>query len=170
MQGQMLAARQGWTWLSTGQLLRDNNDPEVMAILKKGQLLGDEQMCEMLEAAIAQARNAGAKQIILDGFPRTMEQAKWLAARSTKSGEGVDMVVALEVPESEVMKRLELRGRMEDTPETIAYRMNVYRQKMYPVLGALAEDGVRITHLDGTGTAGEVHDRLYDELAANGLV
>ncbi len=53
---------------------------------------------------------------------------------------------------------------MEDTPETIARRMAIYRQKMYPVLGIFAEAGVKIIHLDGTGTAGEVHDRIYDEV------
>ena len=53
---------------------------------------------------------------------------------------------------------------MEDTPETIAKRMAIYRQKMYPVLGIFAEDGVKITHLNGVGTAGEVHDRIYDEV------
>jgi adenylate kinase len=62
------------------------------------------------------------------------------------------------------MARLEKRGRMEDTPETIAKRMTIYRQKMYPVLGIFAEAGVKIVHLDGTGTAGEVHDKIYDEV------
>jgi adenylate kinase len=62
------------------------------------------------------------------------------------------------------MTRLEKRKRMEDTPETIARRMTIYRQKMYPVLGIFAEAGVKIVHLDGTGTAGEVHDRIFDEV------
>ena len=81
-----------------------------------------------------------------------------------RSGERIDLVIALEVPESEITKRLEKRGRMEDTPETIARRMTIYRQKMYPVLGSFAEDGIKIVHLDGTGTAGEVHDKIYDEV------
>ena len=42
--------------------------------------------------------------------------------------------------------------------------MTIYRQKMYPVLGIFAEAGVKIIHLDGTGSAGEVHDRIYDEV------
>ena len=79
-------------------------------------------------------------------------------------GEKIDIVVALEVPEAEIMARLEKRHRMEDTPETIAKRMTIYRQKMYPVLGIFAEAGVKIVHLDGTGTAGEVHDRIYEEV------
>ena len=44
--------------------------------------------------------------------------------------EKIDVVVVLEVPEAEIMARLEKRHRMEDTPETIARRMTIYRQKM----------------------------------------
>ena len=75
-------------------------------------------------------------------------------------------MVVLEVPEAEIMQRLAKRQRMEDTPETIARRMTIYRQKMYPVLGTFAEDGVKIVHIDGTGTAGEVHDRIYNEVSS----
>ena len=89
---------------------------------------------------------------------------------TTKEGEKIDIVIALEVPESEIMRRLEKRARMEDSPEVISRRMNIYRQKMYPVLGTFAEDDVRVVHVEGIGTAGEVHDKLYAELAANGLV
>lgn len=53
---------------------------------------------------------------------------------------------------------------MEDTPDTIVRRMTIYRQKMYPVLGIFAEAGVRLSTPDGTGSAGEVHDRIYDEV------
>jgi adenylate kinase len=63
------------------------------------------------------------------------------------------------------MQRLEKRARMEDTPETIARRMMIYRQKMYPVLSIFAEQGMKIVHLDGTGSAGEVHDRIYAEVS-----
>ena len=79
-------------------------------------------------------------------------------------GDQIDVVIVLEVPEQEIMQRLEKRGRMEDTPETIARRMTIYRQKMYPVLGIFAEAGVKIIHLNGTGSAGEVHDRIYEEV------
>ncbi len=87
-----------------------------------------------------------------------------------RTGHRIDLVVALEVPEGEIMKRLEKRGRMEDTPETIARRMTIYRQKMYPVLGIFAEDHVPIVHIDGNGTVGQIHDKIYDELVHRGLV
>lgn len=170
MQGQMLAVRQGWKWLSTGQMLRDSNDPEVIEILKTGELVSDELTYDVFDKAIQDARDKHYPRVIVDGFPRTKEQAEWLADYMEQHKETIDLVVVLEVPEGEIMNRLEKRARMEDTPETIAKRMNIYRQKMYPVLGAFAEEGMKIVHLDGTGTAGEVHDRLYSEIESNGLV
>ena len=77
--------------------------------------------------------------------------------------------MVLDVPDAEIIKRLDKRARMEDTPETIAKRMTIYRQKMYPVLGIFAEQGVRIVHIDGTGTVGEIHDRIETELETSEL-
>lgn len=166
MQGQMLAVRQGWKWLSTGEMLRNSSDPEVISVLKSGELVSDELTYDVFQQAVQDARDKQYPNIIVDGFPRTKEQAAWLAQYMEKMNEKIDVVIVLEVPEAEIMRRLEKRHRMEDTPETIAKRMAIYRQKMYPVLGIFAEDGVKIIHLDGTGTAGEVHDRIYDEVIA----
>ncbi|MDO4773939.1 MAG: nucleoside monophosphate kinase [Candidatus Saccharibacteria bacterium] len=165
MQGQMLAVRQGWKWLSTGEMLRQSNDPAVIEILKTGELVSDELIYQVFEKAVQDARDKQYANIIVDGFPRTKEQAAWLDQYMERMGEKIDVVISLEVPEAEIMRRLEKRARMEDTPDTIARRMTIYRRKMYPVLGIFAEAGVRIVHLDGVGTAGEVHDRIYDEVA-----
>ena len=169
MQGQMLAVRQGWKWLSTGEMLRNSDDPEVIAVLKSGELVSDELTYEVFDDAIQDARAKKYPNIIVDGFPRTKDQAEWLADYMEKNEQKIDLVVVLEVPESEIMQRLEKRARMEDTPETIARRMSIYRQKMYPVLSIFAEEHVPIGHLDGTGTAGEVHDRIFEELSAQEL-
>lgn len=164
MQGQMLAVRMGWKWLSTGEMLRQSKDEEVIRTLQTGELVSDELTYQVFESAVQEARDLNYPNIIVDGFPRTKEQAAWLDSYLEKVGDKIDIVAVLEVPEAEIMTRLEKRQRMEDTPETIANRMTIYRQKMYPVLGLFAEAGVKIIHLDGTGTAGEVHDRIYDEV------
>lgn len=164
MQGQMLAVRQGWKWLSTGEMLRKSNDPQVIELLKIGELVSDDTTYRVFEQAVQDAREKAYSNIIVDGFPRTKEQAAWLDRYMQKMGEKIDLVIALEVPEAEIMKRLQKRSRMEDTPATIARRMTIYRQKMYPVLGIFAEAGIKIIHLDGTGTAGEVHDRIHAEV------
>lgn len=164
MQGQMLAVRMGWKWLSTGEMFRQSDDPDVIALLKAGELISDELTYEVFNAAIQETLQKNYPNIIVDGFPRTKAQAEWLGEYLKKIDQKIDVVVVLEVPESEISRRLAKRARMEDTPETIAKRMTNYRQKMYPVLGNFAEQGIRIIHLDGTGTAGEVHDRIYTEV------
>lgn len=169
VQGQMIAARHDWEWLSTGQLLRDSNDAAIIKILKSGDLVSDGITYDVFHRSIQEAKEVGFDNIIIDGFPRTKEQAEWLSKYMAMNNERIDLVIALEVPETEIMKRLEKRGRMEDTPETIAKRMSIYRQKMYPVLGIFAEQGVRIVHIDGTGTVGEIHDRIQSELEASDL-
>ena len=170
MQGQMLAVRMGWKWLSTGEMLRESSDPEVIAVLKSGELVSDDLTYEVFDKAIQDARANAYHNIIVDGFPRTKDQAEWLAGYMEKNNQSIDVVIVLEVPESVITQRLEKRARMEDTPETIARRMAIYRQKMYPVLGIFADDHVPIIHLDGNGTAGQIHDKIVDELAARELV
>lgn len=165
MQGQMLAVRQGWKWLSTGEMLRDSDDPAVIEVLKSGELVSDELTYEVFDQAIQDAKSKQFPKVIVDGFPRTSTQAEWLSKHLEQTGDKIELVVVLEVPEAEIMRRLDTRGRMEDTPDTIARRMTIYRQKMYPVLGIFAEQGIKIVHMDGTGTAGEVHDRIYDEVS-----
>lgn len=164
-QGQMLAVRMGWKWLSTGQILRESNNPAVEEILKSGELVSDELTYEVFDSAIQDAKANNYPRTIVDGFPRTKEQAEWLSSYMATHDENIELVIVLEVPESEILHRLELRGRMEDTPDAIARRMTLYRQKMYPVLGQFADDGIKIVHLESTATVGAVHDRIYDEVS-----
>ncbi len=165
LQGKMLAVRMGWKWLSTGEMFRQSKDPEIIETLKTGELISDEQTYKVFDTAVKSAVEDDYPNIIIDGFPRTKEQAAWFDEYMKNNDQKIDLVVVLEVPDAEISQRLEARQRMEDTPETIARRMAIYRQKMYPVLGIFAETGVRIVHLDGVGTAGEVHDRIFYEVS-----
>lgn len=167
VQGQLLSARNDWRWLSTGQMFRDSDDPEVKEILKTGELISDQKTYDVVKEALGAAKNVD--RLIVDGFPRTMDQAEWLMDKNNLLGREVSMVIVLEVPESLIQKRLELRGRDQDKPDIIARRMNIYRKEMYPVLGFFAHEDIRIVHIDGTGTVGEVHDRIQSELKANKL-
>lgn len=163
VQGQMLSARHGWKWLSTGQMFRESTDPEVQKILKTAELISDEKTYTVVEEALKGSKDFD--HLIIDGFPRTMPQAQWLMGNKNELGREVRMVVVLEVPESEIQKRLASRGRAQDTPEIVARRMNIYRKEMYPVLGFFAEKGIKIVHIDGTGSVGEVHDKIQAEIA-----
>lgn len=168
VQGQILAARQGWRWLSTGQLLRDTRDPAILHALQTGKLLPTDQTNIIMGDALKRAANIN--QVILDGFPRTLEQAKWLIESQPLHGRSIGLVIVLEVPRAELLKRLEVRGRTDDTPEAIDERLKTYRQEVYPILSYLTEQNIMIIHVDGSGTVGQIHDKIMEELVACKLV
>ena len=168
VQGQILAARHGWRWLSTGQLFRDTHDAEVLKMMATGELLDDETTQRVVGDALQRSKDI--EHVILDGFPRKLNQAEWLVGAQKDHERSIQLVIVLEVPQSEILRRLQLRGRVDDTPDTVAKRMNIYRKEIYPILTYLTDKHVRIAHIDGTGSVGQVHDRIEAELEACSLV
>ena len=164
VQGQMLAARNNWRWLSAGQLLRDTHDMELIREMQTGKLVEPARVNQLMGDALQRAKNID--RVVLDGYPRELSQAEWLIESRPHHERDIAMVVVLEVPRSELLKRLEVRGRLDDTPEAIDERLRIYRTEIYPILTYLTEKGVRITHVDGTGSVGQVHDRIMEELEA----
>lgn len=167
MQGQILAARQGWRWLSAGQLLRDTHDETLAAHMQKGELAPAHLVNEIMGDAIKRAENID--QLILDGFPRQLEQAEWLVDNQPTHGRAIGVVIVLEVPREELLKRLAVRGRADDTPDAIDERLQIYRKEIYPILNYLNEQHIPVVHLNGEGTVGQVHDRVMAELQGRGL-
>lgn len=168
MQGQILAAREGWRWLSAGQILRDTHDAELAQTMSEGKLISHETITRIMSEAITKAGDID--QVILDGFPRKFEQAEWLVNSKSDHGREIGLVVVLEVPREELLNRLRIRGRVDDTPEAIDERLSIYRQEMYPILGLFTENHIPVVHIDGTGNVGQIHDRIYLELQNRELV
>lgn len=168
VQGQLLAARNGWRWLSAGQLLRDTHDIELIREMQTGSLVDPAKVNALMGDALKRAKNID--RVILDGFPRQLSQAKWLIESQPEHERSIALVIVMEVPRAELLKRLEVRGRLDDTPEAVDERLRIYRTEIYPILTYLTEQGVRIAHVEGTGTVRQVHDRIMDELAACKLV
>jgi len=96
VQGQLLAARNDWRWLSAGQLLRDTRDAEVLEAMQSGQLVDTDKVSELMGEAIKRAGNIS--RVILDGFPRQFSQAEWLIENKSHHGRDIQLVVVLEVP------------------------------------------------------------------------
>lgn len=167
VQGQILAARHDWRWLSAGQLLRDTHDKELIHQMQDGSLIDTHKVNKIVDEALHKAKDID--HVILDGYPRQLEQAEWLIDAQPRHERSIGLVVVLEVPKSELIKRLHLRGRADDTSEAIEERLRLYRQEIYPILTYLTEKKVAIAHIDGTGTVGEVHDRIEKELEACSL-
>jgi len=168
VQGQILAARNGWRWLSSGQELRDTHDVELIRQMQSGKLVSPEKVNELMGKALERAKNID--RVILDGYPRQLSQAKWLIEDAHLHGRSIALVVVVEVPRAELLKRLTVRGRVDDTQEAIDERLRIYRTEMYPILSYFTEQGINVAHIDGTGTVGQVHDRIMEELKACNLV
>ena len=169
MQGQILAARHGWRWISSGQVFREMADPEILTQLRTGELIPDETTNKLMFKKIDVANMCSdIDRVILDGYPRTVEQAKALTDHEMErcGANGISMCIVMEVPRDEIMKRLSKRGRLEDEPESIERRLQLHRAEIYPLLDFFNDLKVPIAHIDGVGTVGEVHDRIEAELVS----
>ena len=168
VQGKLLAKKNNWKWLSVGQLLRDANDPKITEIMAKGNLAPVDEVNELIISAFKKMENID--QIIFDGFPREVEEAKWLLEKSAFHGHSIDAILSLEVAKDEVIKRLLSRERADDTLRAIEERLEIYHNKMKSVLDYFASKGVNIIRIDGVGTIEQVHNRIMEELAKCNLV
>lgn len=158
VQGQMLVERNGWQWLSTGDLFRKSQDPEVLKRMATGELIDDELTNRVLANAIQDVHED--KRLILDGYPRNVEQAKWLMEYAPTHERKIECVILFEVPREELINRQMGRGRSEDAPEVIGRRLDIYREKTSPAVDFYREQGVPILDIDGTGAIPEVHERI----------
>jgi adenylate kinase len=159
--------------LSTGDILRAEvarGTPigkEAGRIMAAGDLVPDELIVDIVRGRLPEAE-AGAG-VLLDGFPRTAAQARALDAMLRDEGHRVDFIVALDVPEDLLLDRLlhraELEGRTDDTRDVIAERMREYHKLTEAVLDHYRKQGIRISHVDGTGSPDQVFERVHAVLS-----
>ncbi len=161
VQGQRLAEKYGFRWLSVGQLLRNQNDPELQKIMLKGELVPDEFVVKMMYVAGEEALAAG-QNAVLDGYPRDDWQAKWIVeSGDVKKIEGA---IVLKVSHEELWRRLQDRGREDDTKESIEKRWGLFEQTIYSMSEILSGAGVQIRNVNGEGSVEEVTERIEDVL------
>jgi len=164
VQGQLLAARHGWRWLSTGQLLRDSKEERLLQIMKQGDLVSDEDMNVVISEALKNA--ADINDVVLDGYPRKVNQARWLIEHLATYKRRIDAVISLDVSDKELFERLHIRGRSDDTPQNISKRSQLYHDKTEPVLDYLKKQGVCVERINGEGSVGPIHDRVENAIQA----
>ena len=98
---------------------------------------------------------------LLDGFPRTTEQADILEELLSKKGEKLDGVLNFEVSEDVVVKRMMARGRADDNEETIRTRLGVYRDETFPLI---EHYGDAIIPIKAEGSVEEINARAMEAL------
>ena len=162
--------------ISTGDLLRSEiaNGTALGLAAKEfmdaGQLVPDAVVIGMLGGAVDQARQAGKKGIIFDGFPRTTAQAEALEHMLTDKGTAVSWVLSLVVDEEELTQRILKRGltsgRTDDTDiDTIRKRVQEYRTKTEPV-ASFYKDRDLLEEIEGVGSIDAITEALMDAVNA----
>ena len=157
LQGQILAEKYGWRWLSVGQLLRDQNNPALDKIMKEGGLVDDNFVVNMMHDAIKAAEYA-EQNAILDGYPRDEWQAKWIVEHG--DSKKIDGAIIIKVSDGELWRRLEERGRADDTRESIEQRWGIFRSTIKNMREILENDGVRFEEVDGEGPVEVITERI----------
>lgn len=162
-QAAKLCAAKKIAHISTGQMMREaiqggtSLGLGVQGYMVRGELVPDEMVIGIIDERLAHEDCANG--YLLDGFPRTVEQAKALDALLTKNGAPLTHIVELDVPEQLLIDRIKNRGegRSDDTPEVVANRLKVYREQTAPVT---AYYGSRVTKISGVGTIDEIFEKI----------
>jgi len=185
--------------VSTGDILRANVaggtelGTQAKAYMDRGDLVPDGLIVDMVRARLQE--DDCAKGVLFDGFPRTLAQAEALSQVLQETGRGEPRVVAIEVPENELIRRLSgrrvcrdcgrishvdslpaeqvtcadcgggLYQRSDDLPEPIRQRLQVYAKQTEPLL-AYYESRGGLLRVDGTGTPEGVAQRALAALGS----
>jgi adenylate kinase len=171
-QSEKLIQKYNLVHLSTGDIFRANikNQTELgllaQTYMNDGKLVPDEVTINMLAAELEKVPNA--KGFIFDGFPRTQAQAQALDTLLSSKNTSITYMLALEVNEEELKKRLLLRGKEsgrpdDQNPEIIQNRINEYNNKTMPVKDFYSAQK-KYVGINGIGEIDEIFNQLCSQI------
>jgi adenylate kinase len=164
-QAEKLAEKLAIPHISTGDLFRHNitNETELGIEAKKYLDAGDLVPATLTNALVDDRLDDSdaAEGFILDGYPRSVEQAEALSEMLAKRDLKLDAVVEFRVSEDELLSRLKSRGRADDTEDVILNRMKVYRDETAPLLDYYSDE---LKTVDAVGSLDEVFARALRAL------
>lgn len=164
-QAVILSEKLGIPHISTGDLFRANigeGTPlgiEAKQYIDAGKLVPTDVTARMVASRLAESD--ATEGFLLDGFPRTVEQADILANLLDETGQKLDGVVNYQVSEDIVVERMLSRGRADDNEETIRTRLGVYRDETAPLINHY---GDKIINIEAEGTVEDISARTLEAL------
>ncbi len=162
-QAQMLCQSYEVPHISTGDILRAAVKEKTELGLKAegfmnaGELVPDELILGLIRERLSKEDTANGW--LLDGFPRNVEQARFLNALLEEIGQSCDAVINLEVPDDVLIERLLGRGRVDDQEDVVRNRLVVYREQTEPLI-ALYREKKQLKSVDGNQEPNLVTDEL----------
>lgn len=171
-----LAETFGIPAISTGDIFRENvrNETELGVLAKsfmdRGEYVPDNVTNDLVADRLTWADAEGG--FLLDGYPRTTDQAATLDRILSGNGHRLDAVIELVADTDEVvgrlLKRANEQGRSDDTEEVIRHRLDVYTAQTAPLVDLYEQRGL-LVRVDGLGQVDEVTRRVADALVSRGL-
>jgi adenylate kinase len=169
-QGVVIADHFDIPHIATGDLLRDHVargtelGTQVQQFLDRGELVPDEVVLNMVREALEAAKGRG---YVLDGVPRTMDQARALYGIGVELDLTADVALHLQVEDAELVRRLLARaaeqGRSDDNEDVIRRRLALYYEVTHPIVDWYGERGILVT-VDAMGPAEQVGAHLVTAL------
>ncbi len=166
-QGKVLAKKLGYFYWEMGEILREEAKKDtpfgrkVKSLIDAGHLLEDDELYRVLNSELPEVIKH--KRILFDGVPRRVGQGAYLIHYLTQNGFNQFATIVIDVPKDESIKRLLERAhhefRTDDTPEKIAYRLDLYDKETKPVIKFLQGIGDLYT-IDGVGSVEEITQRI----------
>ena len=175
-QSKILTTERGLPQLSTGDMLRAAIAAETplglssKALMDKGELVPDETVIGIIAERFDQpdCKNGA----VFDGFPRTIPQAQALDKMLAERGRKIDLVLELKVDDAMLLSRVEARIkaggvlRSDDTPETLAHRLEVYYKNTAPLIDYYRQQG-KLKAVDGMAPVETVTAQIAGVLEAH---
>jgi adenylate kinase len=170
-QAKRIEAEYGIPHIATGDMLRQAMEQgtefgrRVKPIVESGQLVPDELMIDMIRERLGQPDTEPG--FILDGFPRTPAQADALDTMLAEIGRPLSIVFEFQLPDDlatdRLLKRAELEGRVDDTPEVIARRLGLYHEQTEPLIEHYRSRG-NLIGIHGDRTVNAVFSEIQQAL------
>jgi adenylate kinase len=157
-QGKLLLEKDGYSYISTGEILRSHANPEQQQRMLRGELLDNQEIIEMVDKALAALPDPD--HCILDGIPRTITQAEWVLDQAAQGRFKKPIVINLDTTRDVVLSRLLLRGRPDDTEAGIAKRFEEHQNETLPVLAYFKEKGIPVFNVDAAASPEVVHENI----------
>ncbi|MEX0748425.1 MAG: nucleoside monophosphate kinase [Candidatus Saccharimonadales bacterium] len=161
-QAELLAARRGWDNFSIGQLLRETVSGEIRTMVESGQLLPAKEVVQLVFDQLA----SSSGPVIVDGFPRRLDQAQEFEVTRARLGYQVPLVIHLYITAEESWNRLISRGRVDDARVVWERRWEEYTAKTLPAV-AFYKSSANLIEVDGSGDIPTVAELVEEAVRAS---
>ena len=168
VQGQLIAQKYRWEWVSYRDLLMQLHDKDILYALDHGLFIDDDKATKLMKDVFDRLKTKTTKRLILDGFPADYRQVKWII--ENKEIENLEGAIVLRVPRGELWRRLVERKRVDDTRAVIERRQDSYDRNITGMIRILTMQGIPVRQVDGGNSPNDVLKRVEEVLADWGMI